>query len=179
VRLCAGLIVIASVVAAARARADGPNVLERIASVKRSPEGASAHLIDTPILQVVRAQEERFPGGQREQVRIASSPLFSVFRRDSTTAADGVVSRTEDESRFASLLGASLLSWSSETEHGLAGTGHVSEREWRLLSLPKLGSLFARKKSDAGASYEVLYFLHFGAREPSAEAPPEDAPVVE
>jgi hypothetical protein len=155
------------------ARADDPNVLERIASVKRSPEGTSARLLDTPVLQVVRAEEERFAGGQREEVRIASSPLFSVFRNESTTTASGAVSRTRGEGRFASLLGVSLLEWSTEKEHGLSGAGRTSAREWRFLDFPVLGSVFARKTSDAGSSYEVL-FITFGDDEPEvAEGPPE------
>jgi hypothetical protein len=157
-------IPVAGVGAPAPARAEGPTVLERIVSVKRSPEGTSARLIDTPILQILRAEEERFEGGQREQVRVASSRLFSVFQRDTSTAASGTLGRTQAESRFASLLGASLLEWSSDKEHPITGEERISESEWRLLTLPKLGALFARKKTAAGSAYEVLYFLHFGAR---------------
>jgi hypothetical protein len=172
-------LALAPAAAAPAARAEDPNALERIVSLKRSPDGASAHLLDTPVLQVVRAREERYEGGQREQVRIASSPLFSVYRRDSSTAAAGAVSRTHNEGRFASVLGVSLLSWSSEQERGMAGATRTDEREVRFLSLPKLGSLFARKTSKAGSSYEVLYFLHFGAHEPEGQGPPEDAPEAE
>ncbi|NNL64772.1 MAG: hypothetical protein HKP30_00885, partial [Myxococcales bacterium] len=132
-------------------------MLERVVSVKRSSEGTSARLIDTPILQVLRVAEERSADGQRQQVRVASSPLFSVFRRDTSTAASGTAARTRAESRFASLLGVSLLEWDSEKEHPIAGEARVAESEWRFLTLPKLGSLFARKKTDAGSAYEVLY----------------------
>jgi hypothetical protein len=176
----AARVLLAAAVAAvagapAPARADDPNVLERVVSVKRSPAGTSARLLDTPILQILRAEEERVDGGHREEVRIASSPLFSVFRRDSSTAAAGTVSRTERESRFASVLGVSLLEWSSEKEQGLTGDGRTAASEWRLLTLPKLGSLLARRKTDAGSAYEVLYLFRFGASEPSAASPPSVA----
>jgi hypothetical protein len=166
-------------VAPAPARADDPNVLERVVSVKRSPEGTSARLIDTPVLQIVRAEQERVAGGHREDVRIASSPLFSVFRRESITAAEGAVTHTQGEGRFASVLGISLLEWRSDKEHGMTGDQRTSESEWGLLTLPKLGALFGRKKTDAGSRYEVLYFLHFGAPEPDEESPPEAAPPAE
>jgi len=184
VRFGAALLIGSFVGQAAPARAEPPSVLERIVSVKRGPEGTSARLIDTPILQVLRIEGERVPGGHREQMRVASSPLFAVFERDTSTTAAGAMGRTEAEGRFASLLGVSLFEWSSQKEHPIAGAQRVSESEWRLLSLPKLGSLFARKKTAAGAAYEVLYFLHFGARDAPAassgsESPDGGTPVVE
>jgi hypothetical protein len=163
-------------VAAGPARADDPNVLERVVSVKRSPEGTSARLIDTPVLQIVRAEQGRVDGGHREDVRIASSPLFSVYRRESTTAAAGAVAHTRGEGRFASVLGVSLLEWSSDKEHGVGGDQRTAASEWGLLTLPKLGALFGRKKTDAGARYEVLYFLHFGAPETDEAGPRQDVP---
>jgi len=146
------------------ARAGEPTVLERVASVKRDSEGSSARLLDTPVLQVLRAEEERTAEGQRESLRVASTPLFSVFQQDSTTGANGGKARREGKGRFASVFGVSLLAWSSASDHGLGGQEEASESEVRIVDVPLIGPLFARRQTPEGSGYDVLFFLHLGQR---------------
>jgi len=146
------------------AGAEDPSALERIASVKRSAQGSSARLLDTPVLQILRAAQERSATGEREELRIASSPIFSLYERKASTGAVGGVGRSEGEGRLASLLGFSLLEWHSAKEHALDGQDRDDESEWRFLKVPVLGSLFARKRTPEGSSYELFFFLHFDRR---------------
>ena len=158
----AGLLVVGGL--ARPVRAEDPSALERIASVKRSANGSSARLLDTPVLQILRSEQERSATGEREVLRIASSPLFSLYDREASTGAVAGVGRSEGQGRLGSLLGVSLLEWHSAKEHTLDGHERDGESEWRFLKVPVLGSLFARKRTPEGSSYEVLFFLHFDRR---------------
>jgi hypothetical protein len=160
----AALLAVAALGPAAPARADDPNVLERVVSVKRAPGETSARLIDTPVLQILRAQEGTVAGGHREDLKVVSSPLFALFDRESSTEAAGAATRSQSEGRFVSLLGVSLLEWSSERERGIDGGDRAAETEWRFLDVPVLGPLFARSKSEEGSEYRALFFLRFGSR---------------